>query len=69
MSFSSDVFSIERDGHIATLWLDRPEKRNAMAPSFWHDLPDAMAELGDDPEVRGRVGRQRQKLLRRPKTQ
>ena len=27
MSFSSDVFSIERDGHVATLWLDRPEKR------------------------------------------
>jgi enoyl-CoA hydratase len=55
MSFSSDVFSIERDGHVATLWLDRPEKRNAMAPSFWHDLPYAMAELGDDPDVRAVV--------------
>ncbi len=55
MSFTSDVFSIERDGHVATLWLDRPEKRNAMAASFWHDLPYAMAELGDDPDVRAVV--------------
>lgn len=52
MSFSSDVFAIERAGHVATLWLDRPEKRNAMSSDFWHDLPFAMAELGDDPEVR-----------------
>jgi len=37
---------------VATLWLDRPEKRNAMSSDFWHDLPFAMAELGDDPEVR-----------------
>ena len=55
MSFSSEVFSIERTGHVATLWLDRPEKRNAMSQSFWHDLPFAMAELGDDPEVRAIV--------------
>jgi enoyl-CoA hydratase len=55
MNFSSDVFSIERSGHVATLWLDRPEKRNAMAREFWHDLPFAMAELGDDPEVRAIV--------------
>lgn len=55
MSFSSDVFAIERAGHVATLWLDRPEKRNAMSSAFWHDLPFAMAELGDDPEVRAVV--------------
>lgn len=55
MSFSSDVFAIERAGHVATLWLDRPEKRNAMSHEFWRDLPFAMAELGDDPEVRAVV--------------
>ena len=38
-SFSSDVLTIEVDGHVATLWLDRPEKRNAMGPAFWADLP------------------------------
>ncbi len=55
MSFSSNVFSIERNGHVATLWLDRPEKRNAMSQEFWTDLPYAMQELGDDPEVRAVV--------------
>ena len=54
-SFSSDVLSIEGDGHVATLWLDRPEKRNAMGPAFWSDLPEAMAALGADPDVRAVV--------------
>jgi len=51
----SAVLSLERDGHVATLWLDRPEHRNAMGPAFWADLPAAMAELHDDPEVRAVV--------------
>ncbi len=54
-SFSSDVLSIETDGHVATLWLDRPEKRNAMGPAFWSDLPRAMAAIGSDPQVRAVV--------------
>ena len=41
-SFTSDVLAIERHGPVATLWLDRPEKRNAMGPAFWSDLPRAM---------------------------
>ena len=51
----SDVLTLERDGHVATLWLDRPEKRNAMGPAFWADLPAAMAELDGDPDVRAVV--------------
>lgn len=54
-SFRSDVLTIEIDGHVATLWLDRPEKRNAMGPAFWSDLPEAMAVLGADPDVRAVV--------------
>ena len=54
-SFASEVFTIEVDGHVATLWLDRPEKRNAMGPAFWDDLPIAMAALGGDPSVRAVV--------------
>ncbi len=50
-----DVLSIERDGAVATLWLDRPEARNAMGPAFWHDLPLAMNELSDDRAVRAVV--------------
>lgn len=52
MSFSSDVITIERDGHVATVWLDRPDQRNAMGPAFWDDLPRAVAELEADDEVR-----------------
>jgi enoyl-CoA hydratase len=51
----SDVLTIDRDGHVATLWLDRPEQRNAMGPAFWNDLPVAMAELDADPDVRAVV--------------
>lgn len=51
-SFDSDVLTIEVDGHVATLWLDRPHKRNAMGPDFWTDLPVAMAAFGADSDVR-----------------
>jgi len=54
-SFTSEVFAIEVDDHVATLWLDRPEKRNAMGPAFWDDLPGAMAAIGGDPSVRAVV--------------
>ncbi|MDQ3757600.1 MAG: crotonase/enoyl-CoA hydratase family protein [Actinomycetota bacterium] len=55
MTTVSEVFSIERDGHVATLWLDSPERRNAMGPEFFEDLPALMAELSDDAEVRAVV--------------
>lgn len=55
MTFGSEVLSLERDGHVATLWLDRAEARNAMGPAFWADLPLAMAELSGDDEVRAVV--------------
>jgi enoyl-CoA hydratase len=50
-----DVLSIERDGNVATLWLDRAEARNAMGPAFWNDLPLAMGELSEDRTVRAIV--------------
>lgn len=52
MDFESGVITLERDGHVATIWLDRPDKRNAMGPAFWTDLPEAVAELEQDNEVR-----------------
>ncbi|MGD0881143.1 MAG: crotonase/enoyl-CoA hydratase family protein [Acidimicrobiales bacterium] len=54
-SFTSEVLDIEVDGHVATLWLDRPEKRNAMGPDIWRDLPVAMAAICGDPSVRAVV--------------
>ena len=52
---SSDVLSVQHDGNVATLWLDRAEARNAMGPAFWSDLPIAMSELSADPDVRAVV--------------
>src|SRR5262245_17578479 len=49
------VLTIERTGHVATLWLDNAERRNAMGPAFWEELPLRMHELSDDPEVRAVV--------------
>src|SRR4029077_15425349 len=50
--FESPVLRIERDLDVATLWLDRPEARNAMGMDLWRDLPRAMEALSDDPSVR-----------------
>lgn len=47
-----EVFEIERDGHVATLWLANPSKRNAMGPAFWEELPRVMDELVNDESVR-----------------
>jgi enoyl-CoA hydratase len=43
---------IERAGHIATLWLNRPEKLNALSADMWRDIPTAMAEIDADEGVR-----------------
>ncbi|HVF74555.1 MAG TPA: crotonase/enoyl-CoA hydratase family protein [Acidimicrobiales bacterium] len=51
----AEVFSVERDAHVATLWLDNPDKRNAMGPAFWDELPVVMDELSDDDDVRAVV--------------
>ncbi|MFW2383400.1 MAG: crotonase/enoyl-CoA hydratase family protein [Acidimicrobiales bacterium] len=51
----SEVISIENRDHVAVVWLDRPEKRNAMAPEFWTEFPLAMEALGNDPDVRAIV--------------
>ena len=51
--FQSPVLRIEHDeAEVATLWLDRPEARNAMGSDLWRDLPRAMDLLSADPAVR-----------------
>lgn len=52
MTFSSDVLTIESDGPVATIWLDRPEKHNAMGKAFWEDLPGAVEAVDADPAIR-----------------
>jgi enoyl-CoA hydratase len=40
------------DGAVATLWLNRPVKMNAVSQDMWDDIPDAMADLNADNRVR-----------------
>ncbi len=54
-TFDSPVLTIEQDETVATVWLDRPEARNAMGTDLWRDLPRAMAVVGAEPEVRAVV--------------
>ena len=46
---------VSRDGHVAVLTIDRPEKRNAMTAAMWAALPGVLAALAGDPEVRALV--------------
>jgi len=48
-------FEIEKEGSIATLYLNRPEKRNAMDWSYWRDLPLVVEEIENDPDIRAFV--------------
>ena len=47
-----DHLEIEQSGHVATVWLNRPEKLNAMSEDMWVDLPAAMGDLDADETVR-----------------
>ncbi len=51
-NFTSPVLSIEQHDAVATVWLDRPEARNAMGPELWTDLPRAMHAVSEETDVR-----------------
>jgi enoyl-CoA hydratase/carnithine racemase len=46
---------VSRDGHVAVLTIDRPEKRNAMTAGMWAALPGVLTSLAGDPAVRALV--------------
>jgi len=48
----SDLILVERDGPIATVILNRPEKLNAMTKPMWVRLGEVMQELSDDDDLR-----------------
>ncbi|MET0198096.1 MAG: enoyl-CoA hydratase-related protein [Rhodococcus fascians] len=45
-----DVFSVERLGYVAILWMDNP--KSAFGAPFWDGLPAQMNALSDDEQVR-----------------
>ena len=43
---------IDKSGLVATLWLNRPEKLNALSEDMWADIPRAVGALDEDDAVR-----------------
>lgn len=50
--FESTFFAVTRDGAVAHIAMNRPDKANAMSPDFWDDLPRILDMLGRDEPVR-----------------
>ena len=49
---TSTFFLVLRDGPVATLSMNRPDKANGMTPDFWTELPRLLGLLDSDPSVR-----------------
>lgn len=43
---------VERRDHVGTIWLNRPDKLNALSDDMWDDLPEAVSDLNADDEIR-----------------
>ena len=43
---------VDRDGHVVTLTLNRPERKNAFSTEMLVRLYDAWVEIDEDPEIR-----------------
>ena len=50
----SDALLVERDGHVVTLTMNRPEVRNALNPEMVCRLADAWETVDGDAEIRDR---------------
>ncbi|MEM7290878.1 MAG: enoyl-CoA hydratase-related protein, partial [Pseudomonadota bacterium] len=55
MDTESTFFRTEIDGHVAHLFMAKPDKANAMSPDFWEDLPRLVNELQSDNTIRTMV--------------
>ncbi len=48
----TELVRVSVEHRVATLWLDRPEKRNALNHEMWEALGEQCRRLADAPEVR-----------------
>ena len=49
---TAEFILVERDGDIATVVLNRPEKLNALIKPMWQQLGEAMRSLSADDSLR-----------------
>ncbi len=45
-------YLVEKKGHIAWVWLNRPEKKNAMNPPAWKETIPIFEDLDEDDNIR-----------------
>jgi enoyl-CoA hydratase/carnithine racemase len=50
-----ETLRLERDGHVAWLRLNRPDKLNSFTIQMWHELAELGRELVADPAIRALV--------------
>jgi enoyl-CoA hydratase/carnithine racemase len=48
----SEHLYVERHGQVATLWINRAEKKNSFTLAMWQAIPGLLADLAVDPGVR-----------------
>lgn len=51
MSFSSNVLSIEKQGKVGIVWLERETKYNALSTELWSAIPHALDALCEDSAI------------------
>lgn len=56
-SMTEKPIEIARHGPVATLVLNRPEKRNALNEAMWREIADQAASLDNDPSIRAVIVR------------
>jgi len=49
---TTTFYEVEKKQSLAIVWLNRPEKKNAMGPAAWRELPDIFGELSADNSIR-----------------
>src|SRR5690242_2071694 len=52
LPISTEHCTVERDGHVVIVTMNRPEARNALSTAMLVGLADAWAYMSDTPEVR-----------------
>ncbi len=52
MSTAGDTILVDRDGAIATVTLNRPDKLNALTKAMWNGLGEAIGRLSADADLR-----------------